>query len=411
MAEEPKSGSVPSGPGRPEPGASGGDPQHSKEPDRKEQDSPDHKDHPDHREPKPEHTAEPEAEYHRDEIIQDPYNYVDDPYAHDDEPTQTLTVAPPAAPPSAPPPPRQPKPPEPPEPEDEDEEGMLRMSFLDHLEELRKRIISSLMGLAVAFFAALIFANELWALVVAPAMEALRRIGVKQELVIISPMEGFSIIWVKVPLVASLFVASPWILYQVWSFIAPGLYKRERRYAAPFVISTAGLFITGGLFAYFVAFRFGLAFLLSIGHGQGVSPMVSVTEYFDLFVNVMLGVGLVFELPILIFFLVVLRMVTPKFLIANSRYAILGIVIVAAIVTPTPDVFNLALFALPMIVLFFVGVFAGYLLTLKRENRRFPWGIVLFIFVATLAILVAAIWIGVVKYGYRLVPTWPFLVR
>ncbi|MEO8027353.1 MAG: twin-arginine translocase subunit TatC [Bryobacteraceae bacterium] len=343
-------------------------------------------------------------------VVHDPYNYIDDPYVHDqpETDTQTLTVVPSVAPPAPPSPPK----PKDPEPEEEDDdEGMLRMSFLDHLEELRSRIISALMGLGVAFILALVFANELWGLVVAPAMEALTRIGVKPELVIISPMEGFSIIWVKVPLVAAIFVASPWVLYQVWSFIAPGLYKRERQYAAPFVISTAGLFITGGLFAYFVAFRFGLAFLLGIGHGQGVSPMVSVNEYFDLFVNVMLGVGLVFELPILVFFLVLLRIVTPSFLIANSRYAILCIVIIAAVVTPTPDVFNLALFALPMIVLYFIGVFAGYLLVLKRENRRFPWGIVLFIFILFLALLVAASWIAVVKYGYRLVPVWPFLVR
>jgi len=385
MTEDPKSGSVPPGDGFPDsPSGSGKGPVEPAKPAR-----------------------------NPDEIIQDPYNYIDDPYSQPDpeeRPTETLTVPPKPTPPKPPEPPVPPKPPEP-EEEDEDEEGMLRMSFLDHLEELRRRIISALVGLAVAFFAALVFANELWDLVRAPAVEALTKIGVKPDLMIISPMEGFSIIWVKVPLVAALFVGSPWILYQVWSFIAPGLYKKERRYAAPFVICTAGLFITGGLFAYFVAFRFGLAFLLGIGHLQGVSPMVSLTEYFDLFVNVMLGVGLVFELPILIFFLVLLRIVTPKFLVDNSRYAILLIVIIAAVVTPTPDVFNLTLFAVPMILLYFIGVFAGYLLTLKRENRRFPWGVVLVLFIIFLALLVAGSSVAVLKYGYRLVPNWPFLVR
>src|SRR4029078_9504933 len=128
-----------------------------------------------------------------DEIIHDPYNYVDDPYAQDpdDRPTETLTVPPK---PAAPAPPATTKPPPPPEPEseDEDEEGMLRMSFLDHLEELRRRIISALSGLAIGFFLALIFANELWDLVRAPAVEALTKIGVKPDLIIISPMEGFS---------------------------------------------------------------------------------------------------------------------------------------------------------------------------------------------------------------------------
>ncbi len=151
---------------------------------------------------------------------------------------------------------------------------MLRMSFLGHLEELRARIIRMLMGLGIAFVLCVGFAPDLWKVVSAPAMDALRKIGIKDpHLVIIEPMENFSIIWVKLPLVISLFVASPWVLYQIWAFIAPGLYKRERRWAIPFVLTTAGLFITGGLFAYFIAFRYGLAFLLGIGLSGGVQPM------------------------------------------------------------------------------------------------------------------------------------------
>src|SRR6202171_410239 len=155
------------------------------------------------------------------------------------------------------------------------------------------------------------------------------------------PMEGFSIIWVKLPLLCSIFLASPWILYQLWAFIAPGLYKRERKWATPFILITAGLFIGGGVFAYFVAFRYGLEFLLGIGMMNNVQPVVSITEYFDLFVNVTLGVALVFELPVLIFLLTLLRILSPRFLLRHSRYAVLIIVIVAAIITPTPDVFNL----------------------------------------------------------------------
>ena len=105
--------------------------------------------------------------------------------------------------------------------------------------------------------------------------------------------------------------------------------------------------------------------------------MVTISEYFDLFVNVTLGVGLVFELPVLIFFLTLLRILSPLFLLRHSRYAILGIFVLAAIITPTPDVFNLMLFAAPMCFLFYVGIFASYLLVLKRENRRFPWRVTL----------------------------------
>ena len=124
-------------------------------------------------------------------------------------------------------------------------------------------------------------------------------------------------------------------------FIAPGLYKSERRWAIPFVLTTAGLFITGGLFAYFIAFRYGLTFLLGLGGFAGIKPMISIDKYFELFVDVMLGVSAIFEMPIIIFFLVLLRIATPKFLMEHSRYAILAIVIIAAIITPTPDVFNL----------------------------------------------------------------------
>jgi sec-independent protein translocase protein TatC len=305
-----------------------------------------------------------------------------------------------------------PKDPEPEEEPDHDEDGMLRMSFLEHLDELRTRIIRSLAGVGVAFALSLFFANQLWLIVSAPAVDALKQIGMADpRLAQIAPMEVFNIVWVKLPILTAIFLASPWVLYQVWGFIAPGLYKKERRWSAPFVISSAGLFILGGFFAYFVAFRFGLVFLLGIGRDIRIMPVVSVTEYFDLFVNVTLGVGLVFELPVLIFFLTLLRIVTPGFLVRNSRYAILIIVIIAAIVTPTPDVFNLMLFAVPMCLLYFVGIFAGYLLVLSREGKRFPWRVVLYVLLVLLTVLAGAAYLAITKYGYKLVLYWPFVTK
>ncbi|MBA3916553.1 MAG: twin-arginine translocase subunit TatC, partial [Acidobacteriales bacterium] len=169
---------------------------------------------------------------------------------------------------------------------------MLRMSFLEHLEELRKRLFYALGGFVVAFLLSLTFCKELWAVVSAPAVEALKSLHVNPpNLSQITPMEAFNVIWVKVPVLCSIFLASPWLLYQVWAFVSPGLYKRERKWAVPFVVSTAGLFITGGLFAYYVAFRFGLTFLLGIGRDVNVTPLVSINEYFDLFVNVTLGIA------------------------------------------------------------------------------------------------------------------------
>jgi sec-independent protein translocase protein TatC len=296
--------------------------------------------------------------------------------------------------------------------DDEEDDGMLRMSFLGHLEELRARIIRALMGIAVAFGVSLVYTNALWDFVSQPAVSALKTLGYAQrDLVQIEPMEAFNVIWFKLPILCAIFLASPWVLYQVWAFISPGLYRHERKWAAPFVIGTAGLFITGGVFAYFVVFRFGLTFLLSIGKGNHVIPMVSITEYFNLFVNVTLGVGLVFELPVIIFLLILLRIVTPGFLVNHSRYAILAIFILAAIVTPTPDVFNLMLFATPMCLLFYLGIFAGYLLVLHRENRSFPWKKAMTIVIPVLLLLALVLYLSITRYGLKVVPRWPFFTR
>src|SRR5579864_665732 len=316
---------------------------------------------------------------------------------------ETRAAQPPALPPAPPAPPV--------EPEDEEEGGMLRMSFMEHLEELRSRIIKALYGLVVAFVASLIYAGKLWDIISDPAVEALKHLKVDPPMLAqLTPMESFSIIWVKLPLLCSVFLASPWIVYQVWAFIAPGLYKKERNWALPFVLLTAGLFIGGGCFAYFLAFRYGLEFLLGIGMSNNVQPVVSITEYFDLFVNVTLGVGLVFELPVLIFLLTLLHIVSPRFLIRHSRYAILIIVIAAAIITPTPDVFNLMLFAIPMCALYFVGVFVSYLLVLRREGQRFPWKPVLRTGLVVL-VIIALIAASIIYFHLHFVRHWPFLTR
>src|SRR5258708_8447797 len=346
----------------------------------------------------------------------DPYGYNDDAYSYAGARTGALTITDPAPAPPAPvksggsggsTPPTKP----PDDGGDEEEDGMLRMSFLEHLEELRSRLLRMLMGVGVAFVGSMWFCSNLWDFVQKPAEMALKHLGVKQTtLVAISPMDQFNIIWIKLPILAAVFLSSPWIIYQVWGFIAPRLYKRDRRWAAPFVICTAGLFITGGVFAYFIVFRFALEFLLGIGLNINVTPFISMTEYFDLFVDVILGVSLVFEMPVVIFFLTLLRIVTPGFLISQSRYAILIIVIIAAVVTPTPDAFNMMMFAVPMVMLFYVGIFASYVLTLSREGRKFPWRKTLYIAGIVALAIAGLIYFAVTKYGYHVVHRWPFLI-
>lgn len=297
------------------------------------------------------------------------------------------------------------------DPQAENVEDMQRMSFMEHLEELRARILKALCGIGTAFIISVVFTDQLWRIVSEPAVAALAGLGLQRTLVFTTPTEAFITVWVKVPLLTALFMAAPWVLYQFWAFIAPGLYKRERRWAAPFVICTAGLFIAGGLFAYFVAFRYGLTFLLGIGRDLNLQPMVRVSEYVDLFINVTLGIAVVFELPVMLFLLTLLHVASPSFLLRNSRYAIIGLTVVAAIITPTQDVVNLTLLLLPMYMLYFAGVFASYALVLHREKREFPWRKLCFW--SAVAVLLTACITGLMfmRQGYPLVPHWPFLSR
>jgi sec-independent protein translocase protein TatC len=139
--------------------------------------------------------------------------------------------------------------------------------------------------------------------------------------------------------------------------------------------------------------------------------MVSINEYFDLFVNVTLGVGLVFEMPVIIFFLTLLRIASPRFLLRHSRYAILGITILAAVVTPTPDAFNMMLFAVPMLLLYFVGLFASFLLVWRREGKKFPWMTVILVLAGSLVVAGGALAILVLRYHYHFILKAPYLVK
>jgi sec-independent protein translocase protein TatC len=294
----------------------------------------------------------------------------------------------------------------------DEEDGLLQMSFLEHLEELRARILRALWGFGAAFLGCMIFCNPLFDIVLAPGRQALKNTGIPgADFIALDPLEKFSIIWVWTPLVAAIFLAAPWILYQVWAFISPGLYSRERKWAAPFLLSTAGLFLAGGSFGYFVAFPYAMTFLLGIGGPGGVVPMISIDLYFERFVDMMLGIGVAFELPVLIFFLTLLRLASPSFLLQHSRYAILAITILAAVITPSPDFLNMMLFAVPMCLLFFLGVFASYLLVLKRERRAFPWKALGLWVAAVMLVLCSAAAALTIEFHAHFIRHWPFLVR
>jgi sec-independent protein translocase protein TatC len=202
-------------------------------------------------------------------------------------------------------------------------------------------------------------------------VQVANRIGAKE--VALDVGEEFSVLYLWTPLVATFFFAAPWLVYQAWSFISPGLYPRERRWAIPFMLSTAGLFIGGGLFGYYVVLPSSLTFLLGLGRPLQIERFIRIDSYFTTFVGVMLGSALTFELPVLVFFLTLLRIVSPAFLMRNFRYAILAIVLVAALVTPSPNPFDMAMVAVPMALLFFLGLLASCLLVRHREGRLLWW--------------------------------------
>ncbi len=243
------------------------------------------------------------------------------------------------------------------------------MPLLAHLEELRKRIIFAILGILIGFVSCWSFADRIFGLMQEPIVQALRHHGIAGGLVYLNPTEPFNL-YLYVALVGGLFVASPFVFYQLWLFIAPGLYREERRYVLPFLLSTVGLFVAGGLFGYKLVYPASLDFL--IGYGQRFQPMITIGEYTRLFVTIIVGLGLIFELPILVFFLAVMRVVTARWMWRNLRYSILVIFTVAAVVTPTADVLNMCLFAAPMLALYAISIGVAWLVNSRRQRKHSP---------------------------------------
>ncbi|MBV9608939.1 MAG: twin-arginine translocase subunit TatC [Acidobacteria bacterium] len=241
------------------------------------------------------------------------------------------------------------------------------MSFLEHLEELRRRIIHALLAVVVAFFACWYYAERIFDVMQRPVMQALHRHKLDEKLVYLNPIEPFNM-YLKVALVAAVFVASPYILYQVWAFISPGLYRHEKRYVLPFMFSTVALFAAGGYFGYHYVYPAALDFL--IGYGAQFQPMITIDAYTKLFMTVILGMALIFELPIVVFFLALFGIISAGWMWRNFRYSILGIFIIAAIVTPTTDILNMCIFAAPMVILYGLSIGVAYLVHPSRRKAR-----------------------------------------
>lgn len=238
------------------------------------------------------------------------------------------------------------------------------MSFIEHLEELRRRILWSVASVAVTFAACWVFAGELYEIASAPI-----RSNPAVTLSLSRPQDIFSL-YMKVTLVASIFFSSPLILTQAWLFISPGLHSHERRYAIPFVLSASALFIAGGAFGYFVAFPLALQYLLDWIVQSRLTPIIDAVAYFDLFFGIMVALGIVFQIPAVVFVLSRIGIVTAGMLVRYFRHAVLGCLVVAAIVTPTTDFGNMLIIAGPMIVLYGAGIAVAWLFGRRRQPEH-----------------------------------------
>lgn len=236
------------------------------------------------------------------------------------------------------------------------------MSLMEHLAELRTRLLHSAGYLLVGFVVAYVFHERLYGYVQQPLS------NLHIALNFTHPTDGLNL-YLKVAFLGGAILASPFILYQVWLFISPGMYANEKRYVVPFMGATIGLFFVGAWFGYRWVLPGALKVLI-LDFGKNFHPIITIEDYTGFFLAIILGLGITFELPILIFFLSLFGIVDAKFLLKHIRYAILIIFLVAAIICPMPDPYSMCLFAAPMLALYFVGVGVAFFVHPARRKAR-----------------------------------------
>jgi sec-independent protein translocase protein TatC len=245
--------------------------------------------------------------------------------------------------------------------EDDDTSAAGKMSFLEHLDELRKRIVNSAIAIGVGVVVGFAFINRIVDFILAPTRSALPP-GVK--MIYTEPGEAFSL-YIQISLIMGVVLAAPFIMYQVWMFIAPGLYSNEKRLAIPFVLFTTIGFVLGAAFNHYIAFPFMMAFFASF-NTPDLAFMPKLDDVFGLYTKMLLGMGVVFQMPTVVFFLAKMKMITARFLIVNFKYAFLIIFVVAAVITPTGDMMTQVIFASPMVALYVLSILIAWLVGPKR---------------------------------------------
>jgi len=237
------------------------------------------------------------------------------------------------------------------------------MGFLDHLDELRRRLIYSGAAIFVGFIICWIFSDQLFLFLSQPILPFLA----EGEGLAFTKLADPFLLYMKVAFLGSIFLMSPFVITQAWLFISPGLYRHEKRYGLPFIFFSTLFFLGGAAFGYYIAFPRVCGFLLGVG--EQFKAIITVREYLSTLNKILLGLGLVFEMPILVFFLARLGLITPGFMVRNLRYAVLIIFIVAAVITPTPDIPTQCLFAVPMLGLYLFSILVALVFQKRRKEE------------------------------------------
>lgn len=252
-----------------------------------------------------------------------------------------------------------------------EEREMATMGLLQHLEELRKRIMISAFAIAIAFGVSWLKWQDIYVWMKKPIEKALAAHHMPTELTFLNPTDPFNLS-VKIALITAIFISCPFLLYQVWMFISPGLYRREKRFVFPFLFMSVSLFVGGGYFGYRYVFPVALDFLIGTGADAGMRPMITITEYTSLLLTILLGLAVIFELPIVLGFAGLMGVVNAKFLFKHIRGATLLFFVIAGILTPTADIMNMTIYAAPMIVLYLLSIGIVYFVhpTQRRKRRE-----------------------------------------
>ena len=237
------------------------------------------------------------------------------------------------------------------------------MSFLDHLDELRKRLVYTALGLLGGFVVAFAFIRYIFEFIMVPLQQVLPDGG---RLVYTEPAEAF-FLYMKIAALAGLVLATPVTLSQVWLFIAPGLYSKEKKFAVPFVVLSSLFFVFGALFSHYAVFPLAWRFFAGFSTDY-MEFLPRIAPVFSLYVRMLLAMGVVFQLPTLVFFLARFGLITPQFLIRNTKYAILIIFVLAAVLTPSADPVTQTAMAVPMMILYGISILIAYVFKKKSSG-------------------------------------------